>query len=475
VQIEPSASGSIFNWSLQINACDPLFYSPFGGQVPAQTDARAPSYLYIVAQHDGTVGNNQACTLQSANFGTWQSGVTFGGGWEMVSAITPEGLQIKVQAVCDFIFGVGIVADIYISSVLEDVISQPIQINVQNVAYTVTADPYQFFLYQNGSANAFTSASGGTPYLYSITAPLLISSVVAPLNGSVTCQTASPHGLVNGPNGTGPIIQIFEARETMGVSGSNVSSLPSALGNTFLQAASDFQNGDVIQLTGSGAATDGTFKIHNVIPFNALSGTPGFTLDNTLGVSGLGGTIIGPAHSINGSWQITVVDTTHFVLNGAVGTGIQYVANTGLVAAANHIARCLWGFGSNSNYNLRNSLRSDSNAQFICVNGASYNQLNQGDPAAPRFIYPGIPGQPLRYSNGCAVLMEPLLAAGLDGTSSHAQVLGQLWDAALITGAFMTDQQSAVDAHNFSAYCNDQGQTFPLPLILQGSLWIVYQ
>ena len=223
--------------------------------------------------------------------------------------------------------------------------------------------------------------------------------------------------MVNGPNGTGPIIQILEARETMGVNGSFISVSPSALGNTYLEAGTDFQNGDVIQLTGSGSSTDGTFKIHNVVAFNAPSGIPGFTLDNTFGVSGLGGTIVGPAHSINGTWQVTIVDATHFTLNGSVGTGIQYLINTGLVAELNHIARCIWGFGAtNSFVNLRNALRSDSNAQFIAVNGASYNQLGPGDPGAPRFVYAGLAGAQLSYTNNCAILMEPLLAAGLDGS-----------------------------------------------------------
>lgn len=476
VQIEAGAPATVFNWGQQVNTCDPVFYSPFAGQVTAQTDPRAPAYLYLVAQQDGTAANNLPCTLQSANFGTWNSGVTYGGGWEMLSVATPQGLQMRVQVICDFIFGVGLVPHIYISSALGDVVSQPIILNVQNVTYTIVAGPYQFFISVNGNADAFTSASGGTPYLYPITAPLVISSVVAPLNGPLTCQTSQPHGLVNGPNGTGPIIQIFEAQETMGVNGSNVSSLPSALGNTFLQAGSDFQNGDVITLTGSGSATDGGFVIHNVIPFNAPVGqVPGFTLDNTLGINGLTGTIVGPAHSINGTWQVTVIDTTHFSLNGAVGTGILYVANSGLVAESGHIARCIWAFGSSGNYtNLRINLSSSNgNAQFITVNGASYNQLDgYDDPATPRFVFPGLAGQALNYSNGCAMLMEPLLAAGLDGATGQALVLGQLWDAALVTGAFLPDQTSSVDSHTFSAYSNDTGGEFPA--IKQGSLWIVY-
>ena len=474
VQIEAAAPATIFNWGQQVNTCDSTFYSPFAGQVTAQTDPRAPSYLYIVAQQDGSAANNQLCTLQSANFGTWNSLVTYGGGWEMISAATPQGLQMRVQVICDFIFGVGIVPHIYISSALGDVVSQPITINVQNVTYTIVADPYQFFISVNGATNAFTSASGGTPYLYPIMAPLVISSVVAPLNGPITCQTSHPHGLANGPNGTGPIIQIFEAQETMGVNGSNVSSLPNALGNIFLQAGSDFQNGDVIKLTGSGSSTDGSFVIHNVVPYSSLTNTPGFTLDNTLGVNGLGGTIIGPAHSINGTWQVTVIDTTHFTLNGGVGTGIQYVASSGLVATSGHIGRCIWAFGSSSNTtNLRINLSSSNgNAQFFAINGASYNQLGYNDSATPRFVFPGLAGQALNYSNGCAMFLEPLLATGPDGATGQAQVLGQLWDAVLVTGAFTPDQLSSVDSHNISAYSNDTGER---PDIKQGSLWIVYQ
>ena len=476
VQIEPAPDGSMFQWALIVNTCDPVFTAPFGGQVKAQTNPVAPAYLYIVAQQDGSAANNLPCTLQSANYGTWDSGVTFGGGWEMLSAQTPQGLQIKVQAVCDFIFGVGIVPHIYIASVLEVVVSQPIQLAVGNYTYTVTADPYQFFISQAGSINAFTSASGGTPYLYPITKPLVISGVAAPLNGPITCQTGAPHGLVNGPNGTGPIIQIFEARETMGVSGSNPSSLPSALGNTFLDVGADFQNGDAIKLTGSGSSTDGTFIIHNVVPFDAPIGqVPGFTLDNTFGVSGLSGTVVGPAHSINGTWQITVVDTTHFTLNGGVGTGIQYVASSGLMAEAGHVARCAWGFGSSNNSNnLRNSLISNANAQFMLVNSASYNATPFNDPATPRFVFCGLAGAPLTYSNHCNIMIEPLLAAGIDGSNSPARVIGQLWDAALIAGSFPPDQLSSVDLHNILAYGNDPGAPRAFGNILQGSLWIVY-
>lgn len=469
VQITPSASGTMFNWALEINTCDPVFNSPFGGQVSALTDPRSPSYLYIVAQQDGTAANNLPCTLQSSNFGHWQSPVTFGGGWELVSHPTPSGLQMKVQAVCDFIFGVGIVAHLYIASVLEDVVSQPIQIAVNPVTYTITADPYQFFFYQNGVTDALTSASGGTPYLYSITAPQAIAVVSAPAGGTITCVTASPHGLVNNQR-----IQIFESVQGIGVINSGVSSFPNALGNTFLNLQSDWQNGDVVQyVSGTHAPQDGTYQINNVTQVGSTNA--GFTLDNTYAASGLSGTVAGPAHSINGEWLVTVVDAMTFTLNGGIGSGFSYQTNSALFVKAGQIGRCIWAFGSNDNQNLRNSLRSDANAQFFAINGASYNQLQQGDLAAPRFVFPGLNGRPLNYTNGCAILMEPLLAAGLDGASSQSKVLGQLWDAVLITGAFTSDQQTSVDGHAISAYSNDQGSQFPSPSVRQGSLWIVYQ
>ncbi len=474
VQIEAQAPGTFVNWAACVNAVDPIFYAPFGGQVTVAADPNGPSYLYIVAQEVGTSANNLTCTAESFNAGNWESTVTFGGGWECVSQLTPNGLQMRVQMICDFVFGVGIVADIYIASAVEDVVSEPIQLTVSpNITYTIVADPYQFFIYQQFSTAELTSASGGTPWIYGTMVGQTIGNIVNPLNSTIQCTTAAPHGLT-----TGERIQILEARQTLGISNITVSDLANALGNAQFGCGNDLLNGDVIQyVSGVGSPADGYYQINNVlppIPPSTLS--QGFTLNFTYGPTfdGLSGTCNTIMRSVIGEWVVTVIDSFNFTLNGSNGTGFTYIENSAIFAPPGHIARAIWACGSSNSTNFRTALRSINNAQFVAINRASFNILQSNDTASPQFVFAGINGQPMNYSNGCAILMEPLIAAGPGGAGSNPQVFGQLWDAMLVTAAATPDLTNSLDGHNISAYSNDAGLALPFGTVKQGSLWIVY-
>lgn len=54
-----------------------------------------------------------------------------------------------------------------------------------------------------------------------------------------------------------------------------------------------------------------------------------------------------------------------------------------------------------------------------------------------------------RYSDGSALIVDPLIAWGLASSTAEVQVVGQLWDAAVITEAFTADVTATFDSHNW--------------------------
>lgn len=468
VQIELLPGPTYMNWATCINESDPHFNAKFGGDVTVATDPNGPAYLYVVGNTVGTSLNNLVCTTESLNFGQWTSSVTYGGGWELISVpTTPGNLQMRVRLVADFVPNVGVVANIYVTSAVEDLVSQPITLNASpTTEYTITADPYQFFIYEQGSAAQLSSASAGTPYLYGTMLPQGIHTVSNPTGTTITCGTLTPHNL-----STGQRIHILEAQELLEVASMQISGFPNALGDIQFICENDLIPGDVIQyISGISDPHDGYYSVSN-------TGSGQFTCDNTYGagwMAGLNGTCKTVANAINGIWIVTVIDSLTFSLNNSKGSGFPYIADTALFAAPGHIARAIWAFGSDGVFNLRVALHSDNNAQFIALNTSSFNKLPPGDRAAPRFAFTGLSANPLNYSDGCGVLMEPLIAAGTGGEGSDPQIFGQLWDAALVSSSATLDLTNVLDAHQISAYSVDAGSGFPYGLSKQGSLWIVY-
>ena len=165
----------------------------------------------------------------------------------------------------------------------------------------------------------------------------------------------------------------------------------------------------------------------------------------------------GPKHSANGTWTVTVIDPFNFQLNGSVGVGSQPYYGIGLVAVPGTLNRAVWSTGSTGFASFRNSLVSESNAQFLALNSASYGALANGDQASPRFVMPGLAGKPLNFSNGCAAVIEPLIAAGPNGAGTPPMVFGQLWDSALVSTIYTLDIETSFDNHGYHLYSSQVG------------------
>lgn len=432
---------------------DPLFYCPFGGQFPI---ASALSGFTIVASGSGTNFNNAPLAVDNPNTGAWftdttlsvGTNVSVGGGWELESQHTPSGLGLRVRLVEETIAGQGQLANLYVTTLLEDATSQNFQLTINPVlTYRIICGPYQFFIFASESTTALESISGGVPYLQSFLQPNTITAATS--TNPVTCTTINAHGLA-----TLQTISIEEAIEVATITGMSTVPTPSLqAGNILCACANTFQQGDHVRLV-TGTVLDGVYSISNV-------NSSQFSLDNTSVQFGTAtGACYGPKHSVNGTWTVTVVDNFNFKLNGSVGSGSQpYLADSGLVAPPGSLNRAIWSVGSSASPNLRSGLNGAGASQFFALNSASYGILSNQDQANPRLVMPGLTGRPLNFSNGCAAVIEPLIAAGPNGAGTPPLVFGQLWDSAIVTTMYTLDIETTFDNHNYHLFSTQLGDS----------------
>ncbi len=462
IPVQQGANAGVTYGRLQtaINANDPLFNSPFGGNFAAPFNF---SGVTLLAKNFGTSSNNVVLSTSSAAVGAWftdsqgssPASVTSGGGWEVQSQASVGGIAFRVQLVGDINVGgtFPTFANVYVSSLLEEVKSVAFSLTINPVLqYRIICDPYQFFVFAQESTTAHTNVAGGVPFLQSFLTPLTITAATAAT--PVVCTTSAPHGLT-----TGTTISIEEGLEVCTVTSLGTQSSGPHAGEILVNANNDFQNGDVVQLATGDARVDGVYTIAN-------ASASSFSLNKSLGGPSDSGTAGGIAHWLNGSWQVTVVDSLNFSLNTSVGAGKQpYVSGTALMAPPGQLCRAIWSDYGDINFSLRNSSGSDS--IFMALNSASY-AAGGFDVSNLRLVIPGLAGRALNFSNGCSVITEPLLAAGPNGAGTAALVFGQLWDAAVICSAYILDLESNFDTHNYHQFNNVVGDSTDF----QSSLWL---
>ena len=445
-----SAQACFSNLGSAIQANDPTFSCIQAGvfSIPQAWDG-----VQIVAGSSSTAYNNIALSTDSANLGTWQTGPTTGvgasvtseGGWELESAQTVNGLKLRVRLVGEIVPGQGLLANLYITTVLEDTTSAAYSITINPVlTYRIICGPYQFFVFATESTSPGPAVSASTPYLQSFLSPNPISAATSASPVQIT--TANPHGLSSGQT-----ISITEALEQMTITSMGRQGSGLQTGNILVNGNNTFQTGDTVRISTGTASVDGIYTISNV-------SSTSFSLDNsTPNMGTASGFCYGPKHSVNGVWTVNVIDSFNFQLNGSNGTGSGPYFGHGLVAAPGTLNRAIWSTGSTGPNTFRNSLLSNGNAQFMALNSASYGALSNGDLASPRFVMPGLPGKPLNFSNGCAAVLEPLLAAGANGAGTAAMVFGQLWDSALVTTVYTLDIETSFDNHSYHLYSSQFG------------------
>ncbi len=455
VPIGLTAAQTMANFSAAVSG-DVNFESPFGGQFEIAVDGAGAAGILVVGRNNGLTQNNLAFGIVPVGIGTWDTPVSSGGGYEMQSAKTPHGLQCRVQLIGEYSVPAGaIVAHVYITSNTEEFTSNPITLLAGPPFYQIVADPYQFFVSVPGSTIVNNSACTGVPYLPDFLRPQEIHTATTTLSTPIVCQTSAPHNLVNGQT-----ILLMEAQQTVTVTNTVTSPNPFTPGYLEFIASNDFKNSDVIVFT-SGNPQDGAYLIRNVTSTQ-------FTGDNSFGVVGLSGTATGPAHTMIGQWTVTVVDGTHFQLNGSSGSGFPYVNDSAVFAIDRHLARCIWGAASDGGTNFRSSLTVNNSTQTALLNqsGQSYQTIGQD---VMRFLLAGVIGaNPLKFSNNLAIAMEPILAAGVNGILSQPLAIGQLWDAVINGQAQIVDLTCTMDGHTFVCYSTQPGDGTDY----QGSLWL---
>jgi len=446
-----SAQTCFSNLGSAIQNNDPIFNCIQAGTFDLP---QAWNGVQIVAGSSTTAYNNITLGVDSANLGSWfvtpaastGVGITTEGGWELESQQTGEGLKLRVRLVGEFNPSAGLQANLYVTTVLEDTTSAVYSITVNPVlTYRIICGPYQLFIFASESTTNGTAVSGGVPYLQSFLVPNPITAATSAT--PVQCTTLNAHGL-----STGQTISITEALEKMTIG--SMGRQPSGLqtGNILVSGNNTFRTGDTVRISTGDAVVDGIYTISNV-------SSTSFSLDNsTPNIGTATGFCYGPKHSVNGTWTVTVIDNFNFTLNGSVGAGSQPYYGVGLVAAPGTLNRAIWSVGS-SGANFRTGLYSAGNAQFMALNSASYEALTNIDQANPRLVMPGLPGKPLNFSNGCAAVIEPLIAAGANGAGSPPMVFGQLWDSALVTTIYTLDIETSFDNHNYHLYSSQVGDS----------------
>lgn len=79
-------------------------------------------------------------------------------------------------------------------------------------------------------------------------------------------------------------------------------------------------------------------------------------------------------------------------------------------------------------------------------------------------------GSDFNFSDGSALIVDPLIAWGPTGITATGVVMGQMWDAAVITDSFTADTAAAFDSHN---WFNITGSNVGTNVIARGSLFVV--
>ena len=431
--------------------------------------------IQIRGQNRGTSGNGFTLSASSAAFGNWNgpdaggaNDITLGGGWRLLTGLTPEGLRGRMTLIQTASGSNSRIVYFRITSSLEDVISDPIQIDVTTLGinYRFLAGFYNLAIYSPADSSASRSMLAQIPAMPDFLKGIRITA--ATNTAPISCTSASAHNLV-----TGDEVFLADCVDTATISSGLTTAHLDSNGDSTLAIQltlvdQPWSDGDIVTVSGSNVAADadGIWTIDD---------TSSTTIDLLLSV-GNGelintGTVTGPRKSMNGAWTVTVTGPTTFTLDGSDGTlAGTYQSSSGLMAKTNaypqQLSRCLLIFGSDGAERFRNRMFSaSSNDQTVVVNSTSYGASNT-TPGIPRLFFPGIQFTTnLLWPNGCAVLCEPYIAVGPNGIASDARVVGQLWDAFVATENNPLDSTTTFDTHDWVEY----GANGDNP----GGLWLV--
>ena len=454
---------SFVNLQTVVNSVDANFWCSSIYFNPLPTPPDSGYELGFRSKQRGTAGNTIALVASSASFGRFSSNLN--GGWRVqTSDQHPELLMGRILMVRNPVtFGIGTMT-INMATALEDFVTEVINPDTTGgIVYQVLAGQYNMAMYAPGSETINQSFIAQVPSVPSFLKPIRISAVTN--QSPVRVTTAAAHGLE-----TGDTVYINDCQDSVIIANGTLA-LPCVL----TLSIQPWADGDIIECTGtnSGSDIDGIWEAANVT--NGANGTMELVW-SVPQTAVTGGNVTGPRTSTNGQWTVTVLNATQFTLDGSDGTGSGiHVANTGIVARTAstlpnvpmQISRLLFLGGSLGATNLRTRLYNQSTSQAVVINATSYGLSNSN--GNPRFLLPGLTQIPALWSNDCAILSEPWLCAGPNGTTSDARVICELWDAFLVTQDNPLDSTTVFDSKNWVQFGR---ATTAVAGATNGALWL---
>jgi hypothetical protein len=417
---------------------------------PAGTGAGDIRGVDIEAITTGAIFNGVALSPAANNAVMWFSyiggivQITDGGGYRLKSKLTSEYQRCRV-----LLYVSGTTAQVKITSGDESYTSAAFAPATTNgLIYRQISNPYQFYQFTPGATSSFLF--GGTPAMPDFQKGLRITGCTNTAPVRVTTEAA--HGLTTGEN-----VFIADAEETVAVASATDAPLYASINLIrpyriqIVTGGHEFTAGQVVNVSTVGGATgaNGDWKIREVdaSSFVLQDAHNDFAADPYTS----GGVVRGPRNSTNGLWTVTVIDDQNFTLDTSDGLlAGSYVANTGICGKVDNdnrkLARCLFLTGTGTSPSFRTSMYHAQTAA-IAVNASNYTG---GDNiGSPRTVFPGFIGEPLLWSDDCAILCEPYITLGVNGLASQARIVGQPWDCALITQDYTDEATAVFDGHNW--------------------------
>jgi hypothetical protein len=337
----------------------------------------------LFAHRTGGLASNLTVSTEVLNNATLSCATMVGGGLNMLSARTPQGLAVRV-VLQDGLETAGVpyfaVVRVRAQNAEKTFSSHPpvertISPNVDTYGWQmalglganwrVIANRYQCIITLDGGTGASirTFAAAGVPFLMPALAPLAVSSV---LDGApVEVETSIAHGLVNGDN---------------------------------------------------------------------------------VCVRGVGGTT-----SANINTTVTVLSPTRVSLDGTAASA-AYTTGGWLAKIDNQVSEAIWASSASGGnlYFLLSQLYATTGWMLLNGSGITYNGTGTGTvnlvPLVPALTTYG--GNPLMWYNLSDIVSEPLIGWGT-AVANQFRLLGQMWDAAIVSKDLVLGVLGTFDAHNW--------------------------
>jgi hypothetical protein len=162
--------------------------------------------------------------------------------------------------------------------------------------------------------------------------------------------------------------------------------------------------------------------------------------------------------AVNGDWQVTVIDSLNYTLDGSVYAAEAYDVDSGVSGSASRISRAFWAMGDEvamKQHSFRTTtgmmLNSLNNVNYgVALNQFSYSYMNGFGSVGPRLKVPidDGTGQPAPEFGGLLDLHEARISWPITAYVSQVETVGNLWLAFVVPKGVPMDKVK----HNFLGF-----------------------